>query len=110
MIDGTATQIVLKAYHDARRIGHAPKAAAQLAWLAFRRSPSGSRARAPRWDEAVSLNTGRRRAYRCPLGSALGLTGDRIGQHCAEWPRTRRSLAECAEARDLVVGWLENGL
>ena len=75
--------------------------AAQAVWTALK--PLS--ARAPRWDEALSLNTLGRRSYRSPLGELLGLTSD-YGQHSAKWPRTVQSKREREEARETVLAAL----
>lgn len=63
------------------------------------------RARAPYGVEKLSVNTGCRRAYRSPLGDALGITGE-FGHHCAKWRRTVRSWRE----RDEVLSRLAEEL
>ena len=76
--------------------------AAQKVWRALR----PKHLRAPYWDEAVALNTGRRRSFRCPLGDLLGLTEGTFGQYCCEWPRTNESEHAAGDARRFVLAAL----
>jgi hypothetical protein len=80
--------------------------AAQEAWEVLRRTVCRRR-RAPFWNEAISLNTSRRRSYICPLGEELEIEAGSFGQYCLDWPRTKQSVNESCEVSGRVLAWLE---
>lgn len=96
-------RVAVRAYiqHGGERKG------AQAAWMAVR--AIRRELRAPWFAEAVATNTGRRRSYRCPLGSVLGIVGasGEFGHHCAEYRRTKQSWESAKRIEQTVIDWLE---
>lgn len=100
-----ATYIVVL-YRHARGEGLTRPEAAQRVWQALKTTPGYCHLRAPCWGEKLAKNSGASRSYRSPLGDVLGVTGE-FGQHCARWPRTKRSLEAAEKAAAAVLDTLD---
>jgi hypothetical protein len=102
------TSLARAAYRAARRCGAGEETALEAAWKVVRRAMP--HLRAPSGIEAVgTLNTSRRRNYRCPLGQALSVPGCTgcYGQYCSMWPRTVASWREREETVKALIAFME---